>query len=927
MSEMVTIPQNELERLKARIAKCAMAKSYLQLVIRLMNRVSGASGLEGTIDAMLANIIDVIGGTNICLYYWVDKSVFAADVYGNRTQLETIDDDLVRQVLETREALETEHPFSDTMMQTPEFGKSFTWVYPLLVGNDLVGVFKMEGLHIDTRDLYQYLPTFFSFVALALKSEIYDYTRLRQAYEQLNEANSQLEAEIDERATVEEELRAAREELEKKVAERTAALQAANDQLQQDLLERIRAEEALRASAEEINDLYNRAPCGYHSLDSEGRFIRINDTELEWLGYERDEMLGGVRFTDIVTEPGRQTFRENFPRFMEQGWIRDLEFDIVRKDGSLLPVLLSATAIRDDDGNFVRSRSTLFDRTERKEAEEKEHLLSSIVQTSDDAIYAKDLEGVILSWNRGAERIYGYSAEEAVGRHVSILVPPESADDMAEIMATIRGGRRVEHHVTKRLRKNGESIFVSLTVSPITDLAGKVVRSSVIARDITAQLTVEEALRKSEAIYRSVVTAMAEGVIFQSADGVITAVNPALEKILECSAEQLIGRTLAECRWEAVSEDGRPFPWELFPATVTLRTGEPQTNVVMGIRRPDETHAWISVNSHPLIPTGGAAPEGVVITVRDITVRKRAEEEIWKLNAELEARVNARTSDLEVKQTEILQSQKALMNIVEDLNLKTEELEAANNKLQELDRLKSMFIASMSHELRTPLNSIIGFSSIMLDEWLGPVNAEQKENLATIKRSGKHLLNLINDVIDVSKIEAGKIEIRLEEFDIYDLVSEAIQLLEKEVREKGLDLHHELLHQTVCTDRRRLLQCVINLLSNAFKFTEQGTITVAVSPADDTLRVRGERMKVCVMVSDTGVGIAEEDIPRLFQPFVRLDSPLKTVAPGTGLGLYLTRKLVDEILEGDIQCSSTVGVGSSFTIRIPERINEKGTGS
>ena len=210
--------------------------------------------------------------------------------------------------------------------------------------------------------------------------------------------------------------------------------------------------------------------------------------------------------------------------------------------------------------------------------------------------------------------------------------------------------------------------------------------------------------------------------------------------------------------------------------------------------------------------------------VTDITERKRAEEDLFRLNTELEERVKSRTRDLEANRAELEESQNSLMNIVEDLNEKTAELEKANVKLQELDRLKSLFIASMSHELRTPLNSVIGFSSVILNEWVGPINAEQKENLAIILRSGKHLLSLINDVIDVSKIEAGKIESFPEEFDLHDMVFEAVRMVEKELEEKGLFLRVTVTHQRMLTDRGRLLQCVLNLLTNAVKFTERGAL-------------------------------------------------------------------------------------------------------
>ena len=449
--------------------------------------------------------------------------------------------------------------------------------------------------------------------------------------DQLNRLHEELERETGRREQAEEQLRLARTELE-------------------------RAEQA----EAETRDLYNNAPCGYHSLDSNGTIIRINDTELQWLGYQRDEIIDRKRFTDLITAKSVQLFQEHFSALKEQGYIKDLEYEMVRKDGTILPVLLSATAIFDDDGHFLMSRSTIYDITEQ------------------------------------------------------------------------------------------------------------------------VQLT-----------------------------------------------EQL---------------------------------------------KTQRTHQ-----------------EELVLT---------------------------RTSELLERSHELQDNQRALMNIVDDLNQKTEELENANAKLLELDKLKSMFIASMSHELRTPLNSIIGFSSILRDEWLGPVNPEQKDNLDTIQRSGKHLLSLINDVIDVSKIEAGRIEARFEEFDLFDLLTEAVQYVDKDIREKGLELHLDIDHRPLCTDKRRLLQCVINLLSNAVKFTEHGGITVTTSVTESPCML-------AISVEDSGIGIAKEDVTRLFEAFVRLDSPLKATAPGTGLGLYLTRKLAVDVLGGDIVCESEIGTGSTFTLKIPERIHER----
>lgn len=785
MPEITTNQSEELARLQERVRKLAMDKSYLQLIMNLMNKVSTAQGLDNMIGILLSNILNVIGGTNIILYYLIDDGIYYADLMGTQKRLDRIDDAVVSRVFESRESLEFEQDFGDTQMMAQEFTKAYTWVYPLLAGTELVGIIKLENLHIAMRELYGELPTLFTYVATVIKNEIFSHTQLKVAYDQMAMMNEDLEMEIEERINSEEELRAARDELEMRVAERTAALQSLNEQLQLELGERIRVEEALRASTAEIHDLYNHAPCGYHSLDADGAFILINDTELQWLGYSREEIIGHKKFTDLISAASLETFQANFPVFKVQGWIRDLEFEMVRRDGSLLPVLISATALYDQDGNYLMSRTAVYDITEHKKVEATEHLLSAIVQSSDDAIFAKDLNEVILSWNKGAEQIYGYSAEEAIGQSVAMLVPPEHLPELAEIMSTLRRGERIDHYTTERLRKDGKRIFVSLTVSPVNDAYGRIVAASAIARDITEQ--------------------------------------------------------------------------------------------------------------------------------------RRTEEEIRTLNKDLEKRVEARTDDLKTKRRELEESQRALMNIVEDLNDKTTELEEANTRLQELERLKSMFIASMSHELRTPLNSIIGFSSILHDEWLGQVNTEQKENLAIILRSGKHLLSLINDVIDVSKIEAGKIETATEEFDLYELVMEGIAYVAKDIRDKGLGLTIEVAHLAMTTDRQRLLQCLLNLLSNAMKFTEKGEVSItarAVSAPGGS----NESPFVEISVTDSGIGIREEDLPKMFNPFVRLVPPGQATIPGTGLGLYLTRKLAVEILRGDILLMSEYGKGSCFTIKIPVRI-------
>ncbi|MCK5340457.1 MAG: hypothetical protein KAJ60_05240, partial [Desulfobulbaceae bacterium] len=280
-------------------------------------------------------------------------------------------------------------------------------------------------------------------------------------------------------------------------------------------------------------------------------------------------------------------------------------------------------------------------------------------------------------------------------------------------------------------------------------------------------------------------------------------------------------------------------------------------------------------------------------------------ERLEKNKGELEAS----KQELETKTVKLQKSQRALTYLLEDVNEAKAELEAANEKLKELDRLKSMFIASMSHELRTPLNSIIGFTGIILQGLAGEINEEQKDQLQRVYGAARHLLALITDVIDISKIEAGRLDVYAEEFNLGGVVKEAVSSISTQLKDKGLELAVKIPKELqLKTDRRRLLQCILNYLSNAVRYTEKGEISLVAVETNGTLEVR---------VTDTGIGIREEDLPILFTSFARLDSPLRTKTPGTGLGLYLTKKIVSEMLGGSVSVESEYGTGSTFIFLIP----------
>lgn len=245
----------------------------------------------------------------------------------------------------------------------------------------------------------------------------------------------------------------------------------------------------------------------------------------------------------------------------------------------------------------------------------------------------------------------------------------------------------------------------------------------------------------------------------------------------------------------------------------------------------------------------------------------------------------------------------------EALRAKTAELEEANGRLQEADRLKTVFLANMSHELRTPLNSIIGFTGIILQGLTGPISDEQREQLGAVKRNGEHLLTLINELLDLSKIEAGKVELKPTEFSLAEVIGELVASFAPMVEEKGVKLLAAIPEGVVAlNDRDRLRQVLTNLVSNAVKFTEEGEVRIAAQVEEGGW--------LALTVADTGIGIRREDMEMLFVAFHQLDMSRRKRYQGTGLGLHLSRKLAN-LMGGEITAKSEFGQGSEFMVRIP----------
>jgi len=675
-------------------------------------------------------------------------------------------------------------------------------------------------------------------------------------------------------------------------------------------IERQQAERALRESEQQLALAQRIAHIGHWDLDIVNNLLLWSD-EIYRI-FEIDPARFGASyeaFLNAIHPDDREVVDAAYSNSLKSRTPYVIDHRLLFADGRVKFVREQCETYYDKDGVPLRSLGTVQDISDLKRAEDELRMAGaynrSLIEASLDPLVTIGPDGKVTDVNAATEEATGRDRYELIGTDFSdYFTEPEKAKSGYE--EVFRAGF-VRDYPLELQHRDGRVTSVLYNASVYRDERGEISGVFAAARDITERKKAEEAFMLLNQKNEMILNSAGEGIYGTDNDGNIMFINPAAQKILGYGSENLVGRGSHQL-FHHTRADGSPYPQEECPLHRSIKERKSHRGEEEVFWSRDGRMVYVEHVNTPLIENNEVV--GAVVVFRDITERKKAEEEIRKLNQDLEQRVIRRTADLEKKSLELQDSQLALMNIVDDLNSKTEELERANIKLKDLDRLKSMFIASMSHELRTPLNSIIGFSSIMLNEWAGPVTEEQKENLAAVLRSGKHLLSLINDVIDVSKIEAGKIESVAEDFDVSDVVREAVETFRKDVAEKGLELKVSALQQTMHADRRRLLQCLLNLVSNAVKFTEKGTISISVALSADG-------RDVTLSVGDTGIGIREDELEKLFSPFVRLDSPLKSMVPGTGLGLYLTRKITREVMKGDILVSSVQGKGSAFTLTVP----------
>jgi PAS domain S-box-containing protein len=446
----------------------------------------------------------------------------------------------------------------------------------------------------------------------------------------------------------------------------------------------------------------------------------------------------------------------------------------------------------------------------------------------------------------------------------------------------LRGGEPLVTYQTAHRRSDGSPVYLLVNARLRTDEQGTMIGVTGTSTNVTDRKRSEEALRESEQRVQLALTGADLGLWDWNIASGEASYNERWARMLGYRVDE-VEPTIAFWR-KLVHHADRLRVARLVVAH--RRSTIPLLEVELRLRCKSGAWCWVLCRGRIIERDADGGPLRAAGTILDITERKQANEALQVANEQLESKVAERTR----------------------------ELETANERLTELDRLKSEFLATMSHELRTPLNSIIGFVGILLMGLPGEINEEQRKQLQMVKSSATLLLGLINDLLDLSRIESGNMELYRQQFSAQEVLDEVCKSLMPLIEQKQLELHKSAPTESVqiFSDRKRFYQIVLNLLNNAVKFTERGRVDVHLHATEDF---------ISVAIRDTGIGIKQENMGLLFTAFRQVDGSARRNYEGSGLGLHLCRKLLD-LLGGDIEVESQFGKGSCFTFWLPRNLKE-----
>ena len=588
----------------------------------------------------------------------------------------------------------------------------------------------------------------------------------------------------------------------------------------------------------------------------DGYFKELNPMWEKTLGFTVEE-LKAKPFIEFVHPEDLEATIAEAQKIMTTGEdVISFENRYLCKDGSYKWLLWSSTVSLEEQLYYAVAR----DITERKQAEV---YYRDLYENAPDMMAVVDLvSGNILECNQTLADVIGRSKEEITGNSFLELYAQESIEAAQQTSSTfVETGEVVRQERTLR-RADGSTIDVLLQATPMHDASGRIVASRSTWRDVTKQKEAERALASQEALYRTLIEAAPQVIWVADADGQVALLNKAWHEFSGRTDEESLGT-----RWaEALHPEDVPdvlAKWERAYTHGETYSGECR------FQAKDGSYQTFIFIGTPVRDNSGAIINWVGI------------------NTNIADRVQAEIA-----------------------------LQEAKDAAEYANRAKSEFLATMSHELRTPLNAIIGFSEILRDEIVGTVNDEQKELVIDIHTSGNHLLAMINDILDLSKIEAGKMDLQLENFSVKEAVTEVNTIVNALANQKQIQLTLEFNQDiSIEADKIKFKQILYNLLSNAIKFTDEG--------GEVTTKFEATNSALLGSVTDTGVGISRQDREKLFQPFTQLDASSTRAQSGTGLGLALTNRLI-QLHGGKIWVESEINEGSTFSFTFPLCQGEEG---
>jgi PAS domain S-box-containing protein len=695
-----------------------------------------------------------------------------------------------------------------------------------------------------------------------------------------------------------------------------------------DITQRNQAEAALAQERALLRTLLDSLPDSIFFKDAESRFTRVSPAMARRFGLsDPAKVVGRTDFDFFDQAHAAEAFAD------EQAILQTGEPIVGKVEREVWPsgpvqwALTTKMPLRDAAGRIVGTFGLARDITEQKRVEEalresETRFRAIFEQAAVGAAQVNSHTGEFIRINQKHCDILGYTQEEMLRLNFqAITYPDDLAPDLQNMQRLLAGEIRTFAMEKRFVRKGGALIWVSLTISPLWAEGAEPDYHISIVEDITERKAAEAALRESETRFRAIFEQAAVGVAqINTQTGAYIRINQKHCDILGYAREEML-----RMNFQAIT-----YPNDLAPDLQNMQrllAGEIRTFAMeKRYYRKDGTIVWVSLTVSPLWAEG-AEPDYHIAVVQDITERKQTELLIQHQQDQLTAQneeLIAQNEELAAQGVALAHAEASLQRTNADLEVRIQarsaELQAANADLQlanaallRAGRLKDEFLANMSHELRTPLTGILGLAEVMEKGIYGSVTEKQSRSLRLIQSSGEHLLELINDILDLSKIEAGKLELQLDSLLVEDVCQTSLEFVQQAARQKNIrwSFRQDSRVTQVIADSRRLKQMLVNLLSNAVKFTSEG--------GQVGLEVEGDPSchEVRFTVWDTGIGIPPEQQRYLFQPFVQLDGSLARKYEGTGLGLALVNSLAE--LHGGRAAveSAGAGQGARFTVTLP----------